>query len=495
MADQGEDDPELATLTAHADGDPPQAIVARPPAQKRPAGASEDDYRLKALPFVLKGEANTWFMRLPADSINTLADFKSVFLAEFFPSSKTSALKRKISCIRQEYDETLSEYKEKYMSLLESCPNHRMKEIEVHHTFYEGMNKETKDLANSSSGGDFTQLRVSEAKKVLRKLLNAKKTYDNARDGYNRERVAKHSTTFSDWRQEAPELPYDQPDNSLDVEQANAAGYYNSNGNWIPGKQRDAPWTDHQNFRWGDGNQNQNQNQAPNQPNPHPNQNPNRGPTNPDYQSNWRNNQTQNQNQNQNQFNPGPQHNTHHQNQSQYQHNHDQYNPPAQYNQYPQNQNQQNFSGYQSNPPPQYNQHQSSNQFHHPNKSRRSMEDMMGEMLASQQSIKNDLQSSNETMQGMQSAQKEHRANMDMMNRQLAQLANSVGEMKGNSGKLPSTVHVPEKANVSKITLRSGTAYNGPQLKNPVAESSRERVLSDTISAEELKRPLPQIED
>ena len=119
----------------------------------------------------------------------------------------------------------------------------------------------------------------------------------------------------------------------------------------------------------------------------------------------------------------------------------------------------------------------------------------MGEMLASQQSIKNDLQSSNETMQGMQSAQKEHRANMDMMNRQLAQLANSVGEMKGNSGKLPSTVHVPEKANVSKITLRSGKAYNGPQLKNPVGESSRERVLSDTISAEELKRPLPQMED
>ena len=209
-------------------------------AQRRPAGASEDDYRLKALPFVLKGEANTWFMRLPADSINTWADFKSVFLAEFFPSSKTSALKRKISCIRQEYDETLSEYWEE-----------KVHEIEVHHTFYEGMNKKTKDLANSSSGGDFTQLRVSEAKKVLRKLLNAKKTYDNARDGYSRERVASASATDQEERmdlkmeelkkelltaikqntpppsptggKEAPELPYDQPDNSLDVEQANAA--------------------------------------------------------------------------------------------------------------------------------------------------------------------------------------------------------------------------------------------------------------------------------
>ena len=94
MADQVEDDLELATLNAHADGDPPQAIVVTPgqttcdvkphviailptycgksyegpyeflnefgkicKAQRTPAGASEDDYRLKVLPFVLKGEA------------------------------------------------------------------------------------------------------------------------------------------------------------------------------------------------------------------------------------------------------------------------------------------------------------------------------------------------------------------------------------------------------------------------------------------------------
>ena len=52
-----------------------------------------------------------------------------------------------------------------------------------------------KGLANSSSEGDFTQLRVSEAKKVLRKLLNAKKTYDHAMDEYNIKRVASASAT------------------------------------------------------------------------------------------------------------------------------------------------------------------------------------------------------------------------------------------------------------------------------------------------------------
>ncbi|XP_042038390.1 uncharacterized protein LOC121784293 [Salvia splendens] len=86
-------------------------------------------------------------------------------------------------------------------------------------------------------------------------------------------------------------------------------------------------------------------------------------------------------------------------------------------------------------------------------------------MLTSQQNMRNEMQLNNEVVQGMQSAKKEHKANMDMMNKQLSQLATSVGEMKWNSGILPSTVHIPEKANVSKIALRSGTSYKGPEMK------------------------------
>ena len=74
---------------------------------------------------------------------------------------------------------------------------------------------------------------------------------------------------------------------------------------------------------------------------------------------------------------------------------------------------------------------------------------MMGEMLTSQRSMRNEMQSNNEVVQGMQIAQKEQKTNMDMLNKQPSQLATSVGEMRGNSWKLPSTVHMPEKANVS----------------------------------------------
>ncbi|XP_042065422.1 uncharacterized protein LOC121808932 [Salvia splendens] len=56
-----------------------------------------------------------------------------------------------------------------------------MCEAEVYYIFYEGANPESKDLLNSSSGGNFTQKRVSEAREILGRLIDAKKTYDSPR--------------------------------------------------------------------------------------------------------------------------------------------------------------------------------------------------------------------------------------------------------------------------------------------------------------------------
>ena len=43
------------------------------------------------------------------------------------------------------------------------------------------MTPESKDLVNSSSGGDFSKPRVREAKKIVDRLINAKKAYDSLR--------------------------------------------------------------------------------------------------------------------------------------------------------------------------------------------------------------------------------------------------------------------------------------------------------------------------
>ncbi|KAL1563288.1 hypothetical protein AAHA92_05774 [Salvia divinorum] len=133
MAHNMEDDSEIGSLNAHLSGEPAQAIVLTPGQvgievknnvlavmphfygrkidnpyeflhefcklygiQRKPAGSTEEDYRLRALPFALKGEADTWFMRLPSNSIRSWAEFRSVFLDYFFPAMRTNALKKEI---------------------------------------------------------------------------------------------------------------------------------------------------------------------------------------------------------------------------------------------------------------------------------------------------------------------------------------------------------------------------------------------------------------
>ncbi|KAG6435698.1 hypothetical protein SASPL_100573 [Salvia splendens] len=75
--------------------------------QPVPAGSTSEDYRLKAIPFVLKGDTKVWLSRLAEGSIRTWAEFRMIFLDRFFLASKTSALKREITEARQEYDEPL----------------------------------------------------------------------------------------------------------------------------------------------------------------------------------------------------------------------------------------------------------------------------------------------------------------------------------------------------------------------------------------------------
>ncbi|KAG6400874.1 hypothetical protein SASPL_137719 [Salvia splendens] len=69
--------------------------------QPVPAGSTSEDYRLKAIPFVLKGDASVWLSRLLEGSIRTWAEFRMIFLDCFFPASKTRALKREITEARQ----------------------------------------------------------------------------------------------------------------------------------------------------------------------------------------------------------------------------------------------------------------------------------------------------------------------------------------------------------------------------------------------------------
>lgn len=149
--------------------------------QKRPTGISEEQFKLAAFPFTQTAEANVWFTSLPPNSISTWADMKKSFLEHFFPATKTHALKKEISGIKQDYDESLSMYWSRFQRLLDTCPNHKYTEGDLLQYFYQGMTVDTKNFVNSSSGGDFSRRRVSEAKNIIQSLVDATREYEEPR--------------------------------------------------------------------------------------------------------------------------------------------------------------------------------------------------------------------------------------------------------------------------------------------------------------------------
>ncbi|XP_042057823.1 uncharacterized protein LOC121802234 [Salvia splendens] len=64
----------------------------------------------------------------------------------------------------------------------------------------------------------------------------------------------------------------------------------------------------------------------------------------------------------------------------------------------------------------------------------------------------------NDAMREIKEAQKEQRAALEMLTKQLSQVAVSLGELKGNEA----TMQPPGRENISEVSLRSGKVYQGP---------------------------------
>ncbi|GJW52056.1 reverse transcriptase domain-containing protein, partial [Tanacetum coccineum] len=73
-----------------------------------------DVIKLMMFPYSLEGAAKTWYEKEPPNSILTWDDLVTKFVNQFFPPSKTTHLKNKISCFSQEFDESFSEAWERF---------------------------------------------------------------------------------------------------------------------------------------------------------------------------------------------------------------------------------------------------------------------------------------------------------------------------------------------------------------------------------------------
>ncbi|RDX91886.1 hypothetical protein CR513_26061, partial [Mucuna pruriens] len=118
----------------------------------RPHGIHEDYIKMKAFLFSLDGAAKDW-LYLQLVLFNTWGDMKRMFLEKFFLASKTTSIRKEISCLSQHTSVTLYEYWERFNKLFETCPHHQISEQLLIQYFYEMLMLMDKSMIDAASGG------------------------------------------------------------------------------------------------------------------------------------------------------------------------------------------------------------------------------------------------------------------------------------------------------------------------------------------------------
>ncbi|GJV26024.1 zinc finger, CCHC-type containing protein [Tanacetum coccineum] len=100
--------------------------------------------RLRLFQFSLRDQASNWLERLPAGSISIWEDLTTHFLAQFFPSGRTSKLQNDILIFQQHQGEYLSEAWTRFKDLLQKVPHHSIDLWFQVQIFYDHVNPTTR---------------------------------------------------------------------------------------------------------------------------------------------------------------------------------------------------------------------------------------------------------------------------------------------------------------------------------------------------------------
>ena len=148
----------------------------------KPQNVPEDHIYLKAFPFSLEDLAKDWLYYLAPGSITSWDDLKRVFLEKFFPASRTTAIRKDISGIRQQMGESLYEYWERFKRLCASCPHHQISEQLLLQYFYEGMNTMDRSMIDAASGGALGDMTPAAARDLIEKMASNSQQFNMRSD-------------------------------------------------------------------------------------------------------------------------------------------------------------------------------------------------------------------------------------------------------------------------------------------------------------------------
>ncbi|GJY36593.1 reverse transcriptase domain-containing protein [Tanacetum coccineum] len=133
-------------------------------------------------PFSLDGEARDWLDKEPPRSILTWDDLVSKFINQFFPPSKTTYLRNKITNFFQEPNETFNEAWERFKGLLRQCPHHGFSELHQLDTFYNSLNSNDQDALDSAAGGNFLDKMPQEGLAIIESKSKVRYSRSRASD-------------------------------------------------------------------------------------------------------------------------------------------------------------------------------------------------------------------------------------------------------------------------------------------------------------------------
>ncbi|XP_052725945.1 uncharacterized protein LOC128194397 [Vigna angularis] len=148
----------------------------------KPHDVPEEHIFLKAFPYSLENVAKDWLYSLAPRSIASWDDLKRLFLEKFFPASRTTAIRKDITGIRQLSGENLYEYWERFKTLCASCPHHQIPEQLLIQYFYEGLNNMDRGMIDAACGGALGDITPAEARPLIEKMASNSQQFSNRND-------------------------------------------------------------------------------------------------------------------------------------------------------------------------------------------------------------------------------------------------------------------------------------------------------------------------
>nr|GEW20431.1 hypothetical protein [Tanacetum cinerariifolium] len=131
--------------------------------------------------------------------ILTWEDLVSKFINQFFPPSKTTYLRNKITNFLQKSNETFNEAWEHFKDLLRQCPHHGFSELHQLDTFYNALNPNDQDVLDSAADGNFLDKIPRECLSIIKsksKVQYSRSRVTNVRTNANANLSSSQSNSF-----------------------------------------------------------------------------------------------------------------------------------------------------------------------------------------------------------------------------------------------------------------------------------------------------------